>query len=142
MPLVYVEVAKGKIVKAEQRGTVVVTSTFNGVPCRVTLNDVLYIPGVSHNLISLSQLGQQGYKGTWDDRELLAYSGGTLAVGGKQEQGLYIVEEVHLAVDALVADYIGEQSSINLWHKRLAHASEKYLKKVIKLPKGVQTRQV
>ena len=84
------------------------------------LNDVLYVPGMKRNLVSISTLEDKGYRVTFADGNVLAWQKNsnmnTTKVIGVSEKTLYRLST--LLVHALVHD----STNINeLWHIRLAH---------------------
>ena len=75
------------------------------------LNDVLYVPSMKRNLISISAIEDKGYRVTFADGNVL-----TTKMIGVREESLDRLRT--LPTQALVHDSI----NINeLWHRRLAH---------------------
>ena len=84
------------------------------------LNDVLYVPSIKRNLVSISTLEDKGYRVTFAYGNVLAWhknsSMNTAKVIGVREESLYRLNT--LPTQALVHD----STNINeLWHIRLAH---------------------
>jgi hypothetical protein len=134
---VRVGVAKGGVVTAHLKGIWRLRSEFKGKKCAVTLENTLLLVGVSHDLISVSKLASLGhhFRGEGNDFEILHRE--ELVVGGVVcKVGLYdvkvLLDESAVAVPA--RSYTQGISPIDLWHRRLGHASEPYLRKLLKLP--------
>jgi hypothetical protein len=101
------------------------------------LSDVLFVPGMRRNLVSISALEDKSYKVAFSDGKVLAWhknsSMDSTNVIGVREDNLYKLT-VH-PVQALVLDSI---SLSEFWHKILAHLHYKALpalrKMVTRLP--------
>lgn len=103
-------------------GQVEITSVY-GEP--ITLNDVLYVPDIKKNLISISAIATSGYRVVFDDCRCAVYdfrNGNTIVITGILSNGLYrldtyereIVKEAVAVDDSIIAD-------THLWHERLGH---------------------
>ncbi|KAL4582349.1 hypothetical protein LXL04_006896 [Taraxacum kok-saghyz] len=109
------------------------------VGCTLVLKDVRHVPDLRMNLISVGALDRQGYDnqfgdGTW---KLLK---GVLVVARGQLYGTLYKTHAKLLQPSLNA--VKEETSPNLWHKRLGHMSVKGLttlekKKYISIAKDV-----
>ena len=97
------------------------------------IKEVLYVPGLKKNLLSSSALDKKGYRVSFIDGQVLMWSKGNtledVVVIGEEEGGLYKLKghpETTLVHDTT--------SSIELWHRRLAHINYKefpYVRKVV-----------
>jgi hypothetical protein len=97
------------------------TSTFqldSDIPLQ--LSEVLYVPGMKRNLVSISALEDKGYKVTFSEGKFLAWHKNShmdyARVIGVRENNLYRLTV--RPVQALLHDTI---SLSELWHRRLAH---------------------
>jgi transposase InsO family protein len=106
----------------------------SGTPMKT--KDVLYVPGLTKNLLSISALEKKGFRVAFIDEVLMWPKGKTIEdaiVIGTEEGGLYKLKG-HL--DATLIH--STESPCELWHRRLAHINYKALpyvsKAVIGLP--------
>jgi hypothetical protein len=105
------------------------------------MKDVLYVPGLKKNLLSISALDEKGFRVAFIDGEVLMWSRGKsiddAIVIGVQEGGLYKLKG-H-------SDSTLVHSTVNpseLWHRRLAHIHYKALPIVSKMVTGFPEIQV
>ena len=84
------------------------------------MKDVLFVPGLKNNLLSISVLDAKGMRVAFVDGQVLMWSRGNTVddaiVIGEQEGGLYKLKG-H-PEQALVHDIVEPNE---LWHRRLAH---------------------
>ena len=89
------------------------------------MKEVLYVPGLKKNLLSISALEKKGYRVDFIDGQVLMWSKGkTLedaVVIGEEEEGLYKLKG-HPEI-ALVHE---TTSSSELWHRTLAHINSRH----------------
>ncbi|ETM99910.1 hypothetical protein PPTG_18450 [Phytophthora nicotianae INRA-310] len=57
-----------------------------------TLDHVLFVPGLQHNLVSLSEVGTAGLAATFDHERCVITSGKSKLVATRRSSGLYVVE--------------------------------------------------
>jgi hypothetical protein len=90
------------------------------------VDEVLYVPGLKKNLLSVATLEDKGYRVIFKDRKALLWAKGshlsTAKPIGTHRGGLYVV--TGQSVQALAHD---ATSSSKLWHKRLGHLHYKAL---------------
>ncbi len=90
------------------------------------MKDILYVPRLKKNLLSISALEKKGFTVAFIDREVLMWPrGGSLEYGvviGVEEGGLYKLKG-HLEAAMLLEI----TSPCELWHRRLAHLNYKDL---------------
>lgn len=133
---VKVGLANGESTFATHRGDAVVRSLDkSGAPTVVTLTDSLLVPSLEHNLISTQCLDKA--------RCAISMSGGELCVLTRQGTqclfGLLCAGLYHLIVRgpparpsaSLASTHTGGLSQPDLWHRRMGHASIKYLKNIV-----------
>ncbi|KAG8368575.1 hypothetical protein BUALT_Bualt15G0059800 [Buddleja alternifolia] len=90
--------------------------------CRLILRDVRHIPDIRLNIISTSKLDDDGYVSNFGEGKWKLTKGSLITAKGKKKNSLYLMQaklsngEVNAAVN---------NSSIELWHKRLGHLSQK-----------------
>jgi hypothetical protein len=108
----------------------------SGTPMK--MKDVLYVPSLTKDLLSISSLEKKGFKAAFIDGEVLMWpKGKTMEEAiliGKEEGGLY-----KLKGHSEVALTHSIENPCELWHRRLAHINYKALpyvsKEVTGLPK-------
>jgi hypothetical protein len=101
------------------------------------MKDVLYVPGLTKNLLSISSLEKKGFRVSFIDGYILIWAKGETLneaiIIGSEENGLYKLKGHS---EAAMTHAI--ENSCELWHKRLAHINYKALpyicKAVIGLP--------
>ncbi|KAG8376937.1 hypothetical protein BUALT_Bualt09G0116000 [Buddleja alternifolia] len=90
--------------------------------CRLILRDVRHIPNIRLNIISTGKLDDDGYVSNFGEGKWKLTKVSLITAKGKKKNSLYLMQaklsngEVNAAVN---------NSSIELWHKRLGHLSQK-----------------
>jgi hypothetical protein len=111
----------------------------SGTPKR--MKDVLYVPGLKKNLLSILALDEKGFKVAFIDGEVLMWSKGKTiedaVVIGIEEGGLY-----KLKGHSDVALTHSIESPCELWYRRLAHINYKSLPYVSKIVTGLPELKV
>ena len=102
----------------------------------MTMKEVLFVPGIKKNLLSISALDAKGMRVAFIDGQVLMWPKGKtfddVVVIGEQEGGLYKLKG-HLEQD-LVHDIVDPNE---LWHRRLVHVHYKSLPLVRKVVEGL-----
>jgi hypothetical protein len=102
----------------------------------IKMKDVLYVPGLTKNLLSISALDKKGFRVAFIDGEVLMWPKGKTIedaiVIGIEEGGLYKLKGHS---DAALTHSI--VSPYGLWHRKLAHANNKALPYVSKAVRGL-----
>ena len=108
------------------------------------MKDVLYVPGLKKNLLSISALDAKGIRVAFVDGQVLMWPKGKTiddaTIIGEQEEVLYKLKGQ--PEQALVHDSMEPNE---LWHKRLAHVHYKALiiaSKVVTCLLKIRTRHV
>jgi hypothetical protein len=105
------------------------------------MKDVLYVPGWTKNLLSISALEKKGFRIVFIDGEVLMWTKGKTMkeaiVNGKEEGGLY-----KLKGHSEVAMTHAIENPCELWHRRLAHINYKALPYVCKAVTGLPKLRV
>ena len=90
------------------------------------MKDVLYVPGLKKNLLSISALDKKGYRFAFIDGEILMWAKGEtlneVIVIGREENGLYKLKG---HPETVMTHAI--ENSCELWHRRLCHINYKAL---------------
>jgi len=107
----------------------------------ITMKDVLYVPGLKKNLLSLSALDRKGYRVSFIDGEVLMWAKGETLneaiIIGSEENGLYKLKG-HLETDMTHAI----ENSCEIWHRILAHINYKVLPYICKVVTGLPELKV
>ena len=100
------------------------------------MKDVLFVPRLKNNLLSISALDAKGIRVAFVDGQVLMWPKGKTiddaVVIGEQEGGLYKLKG-HLE-QALIHDIVDPNE---LWHTRLAHVHYRALPLAIKAVEGL-----
>jgi hypothetical protein len=111
----------------------------SGTPMR--MKDVLYVPGLKNNLLSILALDEKGFRVAFVDGEVLMWSKGKTiedaVVIGIEEGVLYNLKGHS---DVALAHSI--ESPCEIWHRRLAHINYKFLPYVSKVVTGLPELKV
>ena len=101
----------------------------------VLVKNILFVDGIHHNLISVSQLcdNQMIIEFTRIGCNILDEETRKVLLVGKRVKNIYIIdlEEIRNSRVCLVAKY--EENEVDLWHRRLGHLSYHSLKKLVSL---------
>jgi hypothetical protein len=111
----------------------------SGTPMK--MKDVLYVPGLTKNLLSISYLQKKGFRISFIDGEVLMWAKGETMkeaiVIGKEEVGLYKLKGHS---EATMTHAI--ENPCELWHRILAHINYKALPYVCKTVTGLPELKV
>ncbi|KAJ8635046.1 hypothetical protein MRB53_009313 [Persea americana] len=109
-----VKIGNGAYLAVKGKGTVAI----EGHTGLKLISNVLYVPNINQNLLSVGQLLEKGYKVLFDDNYCLITDAQGREVFKVQMEGksfaLNLMEEEHAAVHK-------EDSTTMLWHRRLGH---------------------
>ncbi|WJX48823.1 hypothetical protein P8452_35337 [Trifolium repens] len=100
----------------------VCVETSNGTT--LVLKGVKHIPELRFNLLSVGKLDNEGYDNSFSGNEWKLKKGSMVVARGKRNSNLYVVQ---LGVSKCYINTCDNDSSSELWHKRLGHMSEKSL---------------
>ncbi|KAK0598112.1 hypothetical protein LWI29_031773 [Acer saccharum] len=92
--------------------------------CRLVLKNVRHVPDMRLNLISAGVLDDEGYKNEFYSGKWKLSKRSLVLARGKKESTLYSTQA---KVSGRDVNTLSNNSSIELWHKRLGHMSEKGL---------------
>jgi histone deacetylase 1/2 len=124
-----VTVANGGVMYGNQMGDVRLKSFDKaGNEVEILLKDVLYLPGMSYNLISVSKLVDDGHRASFE-RIAEVFSGNSCVLGATLRNKLYHVNtEPPHSVNAFNLKM--GTNKIDVKHRQFGHASEPYLKRL------------
>ncbi|KAJ0076568.1 hypothetical protein Patl1_35430 [Pistacia atlantica] len=99
----------------------------------ITINDVLLVDGLKHNLLSISQLSDKGFKIILQSIccEVVDSCTNTIAFIGYRHSNVYIIDLCNIASKDLCLMSTKDDDSW-LWHRRLGHASMDVIAKLSK----------
>ncbi|KAG1665273.1 hypothetical protein FOA52_015850 [Chlamydomonas sp. UWO 241] len=104
----------------------------------VELHRVLYVPGIAHNLISVSATTKLGAHVAFSAQSCQLISNGDVHLEGFKSNGIYIVEaETIMAPTVETAQIAKSSSSPSLWHARFGHLGYNNLSKVSQMVNGM-----
>jgi hypothetical protein len=105
------------------------------------MKDILYVPGLTKNLLSISTSEKKGFKVSFIDGEVLMWAKGETLneeiIIGIEENGLYKLKG-HSKVSMTHAI----ENSCELWHRILAHINNKALPYICKAVTGLPELKV
>lgn len=125
-----VTLGDGRVLQATGRGLVTLSMRLpGGSERRCNLLDVLYVPALSYNLLSVSRAAERGYFTEFDCNGCqISVPGGRVVAKATRVGCLY-----HL--DCKVAECAGvasQQSNENLWHQRYGHLNTQSLRSLFR----------
>lgn len=91
---------------------------------KLVLRDVKHIPDIRLNLISVGKLDDDGYCSIFRNGQWKFTRGAMIVALAQKFSTLYMLD-ANLSKEIINA--MDDESSVELWHKRLAHMSEKGL---------------
>ncbi|CAJ2637049.1 unnamed protein product [Trifolium pratense] len=115
-----VKIGNGAYIEVKGRGTVAI----EGHTGLKLISEVLYVPEINQNLLSVPQLLEKGYKVLFEDKNCMI----------KDSEGREVFN-VQMKGKSFALDFMSKQQEVNsttLWHKRLGHSHHNalmYLKK-------------
>ncbi|KAI5728895.1 hypothetical protein M8J77_025006 [Diaphorina citri] len=140
LPEIKIQVAKrGVTLKASKKGNMKLYSLQEGKKLEITINDVLYVPGLELNLLSVQKLEQLGFTIIFHDGKAV------IKKGNSQIATAYLVNKLYkltLSVNSPKPEsaMLSEESQ-ELWHRRLGHIGKSGLQKLSTMVDGL-TEQI
>lgn len=101
------------------RGSINVCLSVSGSTVKCTLHNVLFVPSLSYNLLSVGVMNKGDNSVSFEGNKCTIHKSNVLIAEGTRHNGLYFLDTSSSETEsnkhvALVAD-------LNLWHQRLAH---------------------
>ena len=95
----------------------------------LALNDVLHVPNIRTNLVSVSLLGKVGIKVSFESDKIIMTRNNVFVGKGYCNQGLFVLNVFNvLNENASSSAYLLD--SFDLWHMRLGHVNNSYVEKM------------
>lgn len=122
-----IRIANDKTLKAVGKGTIVIDVSIPGRHQKVTIEDVLYVPDLGANLLSISQIIRRNKKVVFNTNGCNVFDeNNKLVATGKLVEGMYKLctptnQRVYLA---------SESSTFETWHQRLGHLNQQSMEKM------------
>jgi hypothetical protein len=123
--------------KAIGIGTIEVEDSNNG---RFEIQDVLYVPELTVNLISYGRLMDRGFEAISNQEQVTMHKPGILRVVFQRKKGMYVHDfrQAEMSTTAQNGSFVAISSSTtisvdntaysaNMWHERLAHVNFDYI---------------
>lgn len=131
---------KNSSLHSEQMGDINATFVDGNLRRNVVLKDVLHVPNLRTNLLSVIKLMKAGYTIIFQKEEALVLKGDTLVLRGQLENDLIRVRVlVNTSPDFSSAHAFltnADQTAL-LWHKRLGHLNASYLERLPGVSNGM-----
>jgi DNA-directed RNA polymerase subunit N (RpoN/RPB10) len=128
---VEIKVGDGRIIKASSIGTVMLKVNLSFDNINMKLINVLFVPKLAYNLVSVSQLSKEGKRINFCNKmcEILSSSDEILAIGNKIGD-LYQLDSIN--IKSLYCVNSKTDCVEDLWHKRFCHINGEGLRKLIR----------
>lgn len=124
--------AKGYVTYGDDnKGKILGVGIVGAPPCTI-IEDVLFVEGLKHNLLSISQLCDKGFRINFTKDECLIEHevAHNILLKGKRFNNIFMIsfDDSSLKVKCLMAN----NNEVWLWNKRFAHIHMEHLNKLIK----------
>ena len=96
----------------------------------LSLNNVLYVPNIRYNLISVFVLGKAGVKVSFEGDKIVMTKNKVFVGKGYSCGDLFKINELDTIINNQVSPSSYIVDSIDLWHGRSCHVNFSYLKKM------------
>jgi hypothetical protein len=130
---VMITLADGKRVKAYGKGTVVLISNISS--CQIHLTNVLYVPDLKRNLISLSVIDTKGYNINVSNGNIFITKTSKTLLSFKLLNGIYIGYFIQMGINCLSTARITTESMED-WHKKMGHLNYQDLRQLTNIVDG------
>lgn len=125
---------KGQAIEATKIGFIASTSVVNGREYDCHISDVLFAPGLRHNLLSVSRLEKAGFVAVFREGGVELWAGDVLFAEGQRRNDLY---ELKFTVKERQSNVAAAVDTNALWHRRLGHIGMRSINHMVK--KGMVT---
>lgn len=130
-----IRIAKaGTTLMANKVGIIYGKTIVNGKEIEVTIRNVLYVPGLEFNLLSVPKLEANGFKVVFENRKGKILKNTQVYAVAYRNYQVYELEVLSLTKIATVMQI---KEDAKLWHERYGHIGFNNLKKVAKMVDGI-----
>ena len=126
-----IKVGNGSLIKAYGKGIIKLRSFVDGKIINCHLENVLYVPKITMNLISLGSVLDKGFELFSNQEVCTLKKNNKVFCIGKRFRGLYKMM-VELRADESNSFNVCRAESYDLWHARLGHQGKNYINNVLK----------
>jgi hypothetical protein len=133
----HVSLADKTKLKIEGIGSIELIAMVDGKAKSIEIKNVLYIPRIKKNLISIKRLTEKGCRVEFDSKgALITYAGQTVAMGELHSGNVYKLAQGSRELHANLA----VKSNFGLWHRRLGHLNTSQMYNVPQAAEGVELK--
>ena len=125
-----VRIGNGGYTSTKGKGTIIISTSFS----IKTISDVLYVPDIDQNLLSVGQLIEKGFKVSFENQHCLIFD-----IVGREMLRVKIRGKSFLfdPIEEERVAYFTQASPTELWHKRLGHC---HIQRMLNMKKKDMTR--
>ena len=132
-----VEVADGSEIRVERSGDM----SLDGVSGVLKLREVLEVPDLTDDLISVGVLDEEGYEIVIKKGVLTVFDGKRVCARGKRKSGLYVFEErVGEQLRGARSEKAKKAETKGRWHERFGHLHKEAVRQTRSLVVGMEVR--
>lgn len=123
--------ADGKSIKSSGTGTgKLVSFNGDGAKMNVRLDNVLHVPSLAGNLLSVSRIADLGFRVLFDQKQCHVLKGEESVLVGQRKGGLYHLKQA--PESALLVNPKHSDLCKHLWHRRLGHRDVQAVDKIVR----------
>jgi transposase InsO family protein len=128
-----IKMGNDSTVEAKKMGDIIITLKHEGINNTIRLSEVLYVPEITTNLMSVSELSKAGYGMVFKGEEgTILTPTGKICAQGIIKEGLYTFEGSFQKNYAFITSHISTRTSdYCLWHSRYGHLHSQGLSRLI-----------
>lgn len=131
--------ADGNVLTTQGIGEGILKCNYGSRVRNITVKDVLFVPELKGNLISVAKLTQQGLKVIFENNSCSIYEDGILVTSAKLESNLYKLN-LNKEIESLMKIEKENHSSncIHQWHRKFGHRNPEDIKLLENKAKGIK----
>lgn len=132
-----IESVKAEVQTAKKSNTIKVEGKGSIEAYECDLNEVLYVPDLSKNLLSVNAITENNGEVHFSKNKVIVTKNRkTVLEGTKEENGLYVINLTEEQKNATCLLTQNKKKAIE-WHKKLGHLSKENMKKLIEISSGM-----